>query len=431
MFQNTLSRLKKIKINTPIVICNEEHRFFVAEQLRQLNIEAKIILEPFSRNTAPAIELASLNMQKDSLMLVLAADIIINDEKLFVSSIKKAISLADKGGLVTFGVTPSSPHTGYGYIKKGKANGYGYEIDEFKEKPSIGLAKKYVASGSFLWNCGMFLFKAGEFSKELSKYRPDISNACKSAVKDIKKDLDFFRINADEFRKCPAESIDVAVMEKTNKSSVIPLESDWADAGSWSSLWEISEKDSEGNVLRGDVVTHNTINSYIRSEDILVTTLGIENLIIVSTKDALLVADKNSDQDLKTPHQTKNSSRSELDSNREVFRPWGKYDSLSISDYYQVKKITVKPDAKLSLQLHNHRSEHWVVISGQAKVTIGENTFILNQNESTYIPAKTVHSLENETEEDLEIIEIQTGSYFGEDDIIRLEDKYGRDVNRN
>ena len=221
-------------------------------------------------------------------------------------------------------------------------------------------------------------------------------------------------------------------MEKTNKSSVIPLESDWADAGSWSSLWEISDKDSEGNVLRGDVVTHNTINSYIRSEDILVTTLGIENLIIVSTKDALLVADKNSDQDLKKLLiKLKNSSRSELDSNREVFRPWGKYDSLSISDYYQVKKITVKPDAKLSLQLHNHRSEHWVVISGQAKVTIGENTFILNQNESTYIPAKTVHSLENETEEDLEIIEIQTGSYFGEDDIIRLEDKYGRDVNRN
>ena len=428
MFQNTFTRLKEIETNTPIVICNEEHRFFVAEQLRQLNIKAKIILEPFSRNTAPAIELASLIVEKESLMLVLAADIAINDEKLFVSSIKKAVSLAESGRLVTFGVTPLSPHTGYGYIKKGVPDGFGFKIDEFKEKPSLKLAKKYLDSGSFLWNCGMFLFKAGEFSEELSKHRPDISIACKASVKDMKEDLDFLRINSDEFKKCPSESIDVAVMEATNKASVIPLESDWADAGSWSSLWEISEKDSEGNVLRGDVLTHNTINSYIRSEESLVTTLGIKDLIIVLTKDALLVADKNSDQDLKNLlDKLKEKSRSELEFNREVFRPWGKYDSLSISDHYQVKKITVKPKAKLSLQLHNHRSEHWVVISGQAKVTIDQDTFILNQNESTYIPAQTIHSLENSTEEDLEIIEIQTGSYFGEDDIIRLEDRYGRD----
>ena len=428
MFQKTLKRLERLDTQQPTIICNKDHRFYVAEQLRQLNLDAKIILEPFSRNTAAAIELASLNHDRESLLLIMSADIVVNETEKFLDSIKKAVPLAQKGRLVTFGVEPTSPHTGYGYIKKGDSDGFGFNVREFKEKPSLNLAKQYLSNGSYLWNSGIFLFKAKDFSEELIKFRPDISHACKKSVDNIQEDFDFLRIDEKSFEKCPDESVDFAVMENTDKSCVVPLQSDWADAGSWTSLWEISPKDSNGNFLKGDVVTHQTKNSYIRSEDKLITTLGIEDLILISTKDAILVATKKEDQNLKLLlDKLKHESRTEIDLHREVYRPWGKYDSLGSSDYYQVKKITVKPGAKLSVQLHNHRAEHWVVISGEAKVTIDDNVFNLSENESTFIPAKTVHSLENATESNLEIIEVQTGTYFGEDDIIRLEDRYGRD----
>jgi mannose-1-phosphate guanylyltransferase len=427
MLQATMKRLESLNIESSVTICNEEHRFFVAEQLREINKLGSIILEPVGRNTAPAIALAAFVAEGDPLLLVLAADHVIQDESAFTQAVTEAIPLAEAGKLVTFGVVPNEPHTGYGYIKKGVKHGVGFKVDHFVEKPSIDLAQNYIESGDYLWNSGMFLFKASRYLEELQKFRPDIFEICKRAADSVEADLDFVRIKKEKFLECPSDSIDYAVMEKTDDSVVVAMDAGWSDIGSWSSLWDISEKDENGNVLHGDVLLHETNNSFIRTDGKLVASVGVDDLVIVSTKDVVMVAHKNSVQDVKEiAMKLKDKGRTEWELNREIYRPWGKYDSIDFGDRYQVKRITVKPGAKLSVQMHHHRAEHWVVVSGSAEVTKGDKTFLLSENESTYIPIGMVHALENIGKVPLEIIEIQSGSYLGEDDIVRFEDRYGR-----
>ena len=427
MLQATVKRLSGLDIQASITICNEEHRFFVAEQLREIDKLGSIILEPVGRNTAPAIALAALAVKDDPLLLVLAADHVIQDEAAFREAVIRAIPLAEAGKLVTFGIVPSEPHTGYGYIKRGKDIGEGFEVDAFVEKPSSDVAQDYFSLGDYYWNSGMFLFRASNYLEELKKFRPDILEQCQGSVMDVKTDLDFLRIDKDMFESCPAESVDYAVMEKTSHAVVVPMDAGWSDIGSWSSLWDISEKDSEGNSTHGDVILHNTRNSYVRSDNKLVAVIGVDDLVVVSTKDALMVAHKDSVQDVKMITESlKIQARSEWQLSREVYRPWGKYDSIDSGERYQAKRITVKPGAKLSVQMHHHRAEHWVVVSGTARVTNGDEIFLLAENESTYIPIGVVHALENPGKVDLELIEVQSGSYLGEDDIVRFEDRYGR-----
>ena len=427
MLQSTVRRLSGLDIHSTITICNEEHRFFVAEQLREIDSHGSIILEPVGKNTAPAIALAALADKDDSLLLVLAADHVIQDEGAFEAAVNEAIPLAQSGKLITFGIVPREPHTGYGYIKKGKQQDAGFVVDSFVEKPSVETAEDYVASNEYLWNSGMFLFKSSRYLQELEKFRPDIFKACVASMSETEPDLDFLRIDKKKFEVCPSDSIDFAVMEKTSDAMVVPMNAGWNDIGSWSSLWDISHKDDNGSSTLGDVITHNSRGCYIRSDDKLVAAIGVDDLVIVSTKDALMVAHKDSIQDTKViVDKLKLAKRSEWDLPREVCRPWGKYDSIDKGLRYQVKRITVKPGAKLSVQLHHHRAEHWVVVSGRAKVTNGDKTFLLSENESTYIPIGTIHALENPGKVPLEIIEVQSGTYLGEDDIVRLEDRYGR-----
>jgi mannose-1-phosphate guanylyltransferase len=427
MLQATVKRLSGLDIQASITICNEEHRFFVAEQLREIDKLGPIILEPVGRNTAPAIALAALTAKDDPLLLVLAADHVMQDEDAFREAVIRAIPLAEAGKLVTFGIVPSAPHTGYGYIKRGKDIGEGFEVDAFVEKPSSDVAQDYFSSGDYYWNSGMFLFRASNYLEELKKFRPDILEQCQESVLDVKTDLDFLRIDKDMFESCPAESVDYAVMEKTAHAVVVPMDAGWSDIGSWSSLWDISEKDSEGNATHGDVILRETRNSYVRTDSKLVAVIGVDNLVVVSTKDALMVAHKDSVQDVKMiTDSLRAQARSEWQLSREVYRPWGKYDSIDSGDRYQAKRITVKPGAKLSVQMHHHRAEHWVVVSGTALVTNGDKTFLLSENESTYIPIGVVHALENPGKVELELIEVQSGSYLGEDDIVRFDDVYGR-----
>lgn len=437
MLQETVERLQGLDIAESIVICNEDHRFLVAEQLRQIGkLNQNIILEPAGRNTAPAIALAAMtalrSADKDELLLVLAADHVITNVHAFTAAIKTATVLANQGKLVTFGVIPDKPETGYGYIRRGGSSLVGpvnsaFEVAQFVEKPDFDTAQKYVSSGEYYWNSGMFLFSARRYLEELKKFRPDIMTACEEAMYVVDTDLDFIRVNEEAFLSCPEESIDYAVMEHTSDAVVIPMDAGWSDVGSWSSLWDISEKDQKGNVVRGDVINHNTIDSYIHTEAGLVATIGITDLIIVQTKDALLVADRHSVQDVKKiVEQIKSAGRYEHNTHREVYRPWGKYDSIDAGEHYQVKHITVKPGEALSLQLHHHRAEHWVVVSGTAKVTIAEEMTIIGENESVFIPAGVKHCLENPGKIPLEIIEVRTGSYLEEDDIIRFADRYGR-----
>ena len=429
MLQSTINRLNHLNIDSSITICNEEHRFFVAEQLREIDKLGSIILEPTGRNTAPAIALAALSCKadQDPMLLVLAADHIIQDEVAFTKAINRAIPLAESGNLVTFGVVAHEPNTGYGYIKKGAQQGDGFTVDKFVEKPSLELANKYLESGDYFWNSGMFLFKASRYLEELQKYRPDIYDACKLSMKDIVKDNDFTRIDKSAFEACPSDSIDYAVMEKTEAAVVVSIDAGWSDIGSWSSLWDISEKDKNGNAFIGDVMLHETRNSFVRTDNKLVAAVGVDDLVIVSTKDVLLVAHKDKVQDVKIiAEQLKIDSRSEWEFDREVYRPWGKYDSIDSGEGYQVKRITVKSGAKLSVQMHHYRAEHWIVVSGTAKVTNGDKTFLLEENESTYIPIGAIHALENPGKNELELIEVQSGTYLGEDDIVRFEDIYGR-----
>ncbi|MDO3723213.1 mannose-1-phosphate guanylyltransferase/mannose-6-phosphate isomerase [Marinobacter sp. chi1] len=434
MLQATVARLDGMDAKEPLLICNEEHRFLAAEQMRQAGKEqADIILEPCGRNTAPAIALAALQLVERSseanpLMLVLAADHLIQDTKAFQDGVKKAIPLAQAGSLVTFGIVPQHPETGYGYIHRGNELAMNcFTVDSFVEKPDLDTAKAYLTSGDYLWNSGMFLFSAQDYLNELEAHRPDILAACKTAMSGASQDLHFTRVDADAFAQCPSDSVDFAVMEKTDKAAVVSLDAGWSDIGSWSALWDVSEKDEAGNCLSGDVITHDTRNTLVRADSRLVATVGVDNLVIIETKDALLVAHRDRVQDVKNiVEKIRDDGRHEHMNHREVYRPWGVYDSIDNGTRYQVKRITVKPGAKLSVQMHHHRAEHWIVVSGTAKVTNGEKTYLVTENQSTFIPVGQTHSLENPGVIDLELIEVQSGSYLGEDDIVRFEDKYGR-----
>ena len=428
MLQQTVERLADLPTSESITVCNEEHRFFVAEQLREVNAVGDIILEPVGRNTAPAVALAALiKRDDDPLLLVLAADQLIADQEAFTEAVRAAIPLAEMGKLVTFGVVPTEPHTGYGYIKASDRIGAGYMVSSFKEKPESEVATEYIDEGGYYWNSGIFLFKASIFLSELKEHRPDICDACEGAMIDVVPDLDFIRLQAEAFAACPEESIDYAVMENTQHAVVVPMDAGWSDIGSWSSLWDVMEKDCAGNAIAGDAILVDTTNSLVRAEDKLVTLLGIDDAVVVSTKDATLVAHRERVQEAKLiVSQLMETERSEWELHREVFRPWGKFDSIDQGERYQVKRITVNPGAKLSVQMHHHRAEHWVVVSGSAKVTNGDETYLLSENQSTYIPVGAIHALENPGRVPLEIIEIQSGSYLGEDDIVRFEDLYGR-----
>lgn len=434
MLQATVNRLQQLACAAPLVICNEDHRFLVAEQLRHLGqLAHNIILEPAGRNTAPAIALAALTALQtagegeDPLLLVLAADHVIRDEAAFTTSVQAAMPHAAAGKLVTFGIVPTQPETGYGYIRRGAEQQGAFAVAQFVEKPDAVTAERYLASGEYYWNSGMFLFRASRFLAELQAFRPDIHAACSLAVGTINPDLDFVRVDKTAFLACPSDSIDYAVMEKTADAVVVPMDAGWSDVGSWSSLWEISTKDAAGNVFRGDVMQHGSSNNYVFAESGLVSLVGVDNLVVVQTKDAVLVVDQRKVQDVKKIVEgLKAAGRSEHHVHREVYRPWGKYDAIDHGGRYQVKRISVKPGEKLSLQMHHHRAEHWIVVSGTAKVTNGERTFLVTENESTFIPVGAVHALENPGKVTLELIEVQSGSYLGEDDIVRLQDRYGR-----
>jgi mannose-1-phosphate guanylyltransferase / mannose-6-phosphate isomerase len=431
MLQETMLRLSGLGgLKNPIAVCNEDHRFMMAEQLWEIGVKpAAIILEPVGKNTAPAVAIAALSAaSEDEVLLVLPADHVITDIEPFHSAIVQAEILAKQGCLVTFGIVPTHPETGYGYIMRDSVQqGGAYKVSAFVEKPDLASAKNYLKSGDYLWNSGMFAFTAGNFLKELEKFNPEMLSACKQALGAAKTDLDFVRLDKTIFSTCPADSIDYAVMEKTGTAVVIPLAAGWNDVGSWSALWDVTDKDAFGNAISGDVLTVDTKNSYIFSENKLVTIIGLEDLVVVETKDAVMIASKGRVQEVKQiVDQLKQLGRSEAQVHRKAYRPWGHYDSVDSGDRHQTKRIVVKPGAKLSLQKHHHRAEHWVVVKGTALVTRGDEQILLTENESTYIPLGTLHRLENPGVIPLEIIEIQSGSYLGEDDIVRFGDNYGR-----
>ena len=431
LLQNTLARCDSHPETTsPILVCNEEHRFLVAEQLRELGTTADILLEPEGRNTAPAVALAAHLARErfdNAILVVLPSDHVILDTEGFHAALSDAIELAKGDHLLTFGVVPDHAETGYGYIRQGVAQGKGFVVDEFVEKPDAGRATEFLATGGYLWNSGMFVFKASAYLDELQRQRPTMADACKAAVSDWTYDLDFIRVHKENFIASPSESIDYAVMEEAASTIVIPLEAGWSDIGSWDALWSILDKDADNNALLGDVVTSDLTNSLVRAEHRLVSVIGLDSIIVVETADAVMVATLDRAQDVKSiVSQLKSEERTESSLHRRVFRPWGFYESLDTGDQFQVKRIGVTPGAGLSLQLHHQRAEHWIVVKGTATVTRGNETFELQQNESTYIPVETRHRLQNLTDEPLEIIEVQSGDYLGEDDIVRFDDLYGR-----
>jgi mannose-1-phosphate guanylyltransferase/mannose-6-phosphate isomerase len=432
LLQNTVTRCAgHPDVTAPMLVCNEEHRFLVAEQLREIEVEAsRIILEPEGRNTAPAVALAAHEAMKtddDVILVVLPSDHVIHKTTLFLEALTTAIDLAKDDALVTFGVVPDKPETGYGYIKKGMATGAAFKVDKFVEKPDVATASDFLQSGLYCWNSGMFVFKASAYLKELAAQTPRIAEAMAKATANASADLDFTRVNAEAFKSSPSDSIDYAVMEHTADALVVPLDAGWSDIGSWDALWQISEKDEHNNTLVGDAVVHDVEGSLVWSESRLVSVVGLKDVIVVETADAVMVASQDQAQDVKSiVNHLKGSGRIERTFHQKVYRPWGYYEGLDAGPAFQVKRLGVNPGASLSLQLHHHRAEHWVVVSGVATVTVGEKVFDLNPNESCYIPLETRHRLQNLTEEPLEIIEVQSGSYLGEDDIVRFEDNYGR-----
>ncbi|QEP42331.1 mannose-1-phosphate guanylyltransferase/mannose-6-phosphate isomerase [Ectothiorhodospiraceae bacterium BW-2] len=431
MLQQTLTRLEGLKLGEPILLCNYEHRFIVAEQLRQLGIErAKIILEPVGRNTAPAIAIAAmaaLKQHDNPQLLVLAADHLIQNVAAFHRAIGIGERLAASGELVTFGIVPTGPETGYGYIQQGQPLGEGYRVARFVEKPDHKTAKNYLQEGNYLWNSGMFLMQADTYLQQLQQYRPDIHTICQQAADHLHPQYEFLYLDSDIFSHCPAESVDYAVMERAESVAVVPLNAGWNDIGSWSALWEVDHKDSAGNSTKGDVVAHDTHNCLLHAEERLIATVGVDNLVVIETKDAVLIAQKDRAQDVKAIVDTlKQQQRSQAHHHRVVYRPWGCYDSIEEGTRFKVKRISVKPGEKLSLQMHHHRAEHWIVVSGTARVTHNDRSEIITENESIYIHVGETHSLENPGKIALELIEVQTGSYLGEDDIVRFEDRYGR-----
>lgn len=438
MLQQTALRLSGLAAAAPVVVCNDAHRFLVAEQLRQLRMSAKaVVLEPFGRNTAPAIALAALAALKmlpaeqgaaDPELLVLPADHVIRDVAAFQEAVRVAMPAVQQGKLVTFGIVPSAPETGYGYIQRGQESAGGvYGIARFVEKPSLDRAQQFLQSGDYLWNSGMFMFRASRYLQELERFAPQIARACRTAFDSALSDLDFTRIDAKAFENCPSDSIDYAVMEKTTDAVVVPLDAGWSDVGSWSALHDASEADAHGNVSRGDVISEDSNGCYLYAESRLVATVGLTDHVVVETKDAVLVAPRNRVQDVKKlVTRLKEAGRYEHSLHREVFRPWGSYDSIENGERFQVKRLKVKPGATLSLQMHHHRAEHWIVVSGTARITRGEEVFLLEENQSTYIPIGAKHRIENPGMIPLHIIEVQSGSYLGEDDIVRFDDRYGR-----
>jgi mannose-1-phosphate guanylyltransferase / mannose-6-phosphate isomerase len=431
MIQETVLRLAGLEgLQAPIAVCNEDHRFMMAEQLWEIDAKpAAIILEPVGKNTAPAVAMAALTAAtKDDILLVLPADHVISDTATFHKAIIQAMALAEQGFLVTFGIVPTEPETGYGYIKRDTLSyGTAFRVAAFVEKPNAETARQYLESGDFYWNSGMFAFKAGSFLNELEKFNPVMLETCRQALKAAKVDMDFVRLDKEIFATCPSDSIDYAVMEKTDKAVVIPLDAGWNDVGSWSALWDVTEKDSFGNAISGDVLTVDTRNSFIYAQNKLVAAIGVNDLVVVETDDAVMIAPKDRVQEVKEiVTQLKENGRSEAEIHRKAYRPWGHYDLVDTGERHQTKRIVVKPGAKLSVQKHHHRAEHWVVVKGTALVTRGEEKLLITENESTYIPLGIVHCLENPGVIPLEIVEVQSGSYLGEDDIVRFVDQYGR-----
>jgi mannose-1-phosphate guanylyltransferase/mannose-6-phosphate isomerase len=434
LLQDTITRLAGLEfLGPPLLICNETHRFLVAEQLRHLNVTpAAIILEPVGRNTAAAAAVAAVvasYRNPDAILLILPADHLITNAVVFRQAVTAGLPLAREGRLVTFGIVPTKPETGYGYIKVTATdpNATALPVERFIEKPDLNTAKGYIDSGEYYWNSGIFLFSAKKYLAELENYAPDIVGACRQAVDNALEEKDFLWLDEPSFKASPSNSIDYAVMEYTDAAMVIPLDAGWSDVGAWSSLWQVSERDSHGNVSIGDVLTENVHNCYLRAEHRLLAAIGLDNHIVVETADAVLVAHQDQVQEVKKIVATlKANHRPEADLHRKVYRPWGYYETIDAESRYQVKQITVNPGASLSLQLHYHRSEHWVVVKGTARITRGEEIFIISENQSAYIPLGTKHRLENPGKLPLEIIEVQSGSYLGEDDIIRFEDVYGR-----
>ena len=434
LFQQTVARTRQLpEVAAPIVVASEDHRFLAADQLLEAGIEdANIVLEPLARNTAPAIALGALQaLQRDpeALLLVLPADHLISDTAAFADAVRQALPLAAQGWLVTFGIRPDRPDTGFGYIRRAEAiDDHGYQVGQFVEKPDLASAEAYLADGNYDWNSGMFLFKASRYLEELATHAPQMLAAVREAHAKARADLDFVRIDRDAFARVPENSIDYAVMEKTQRAAVIPVSCGWSDIGSWSALWLAGEKDAQGNLCEGDTMQVDTRNSLLHShERHLLATVGVEDLIVVTTPDATLVVHRDAAQDVKKiVEQLKAAGRSEHALHRMVYRPWGNYDSLEAGERFQVKRIVVKPGASLSLQKHHHRAEHWIVVSGTAEVTCDDNVFLLSENQSTYIPLGSRHRLRNPGKLPLELIEVQSGSYLGEDDIVRFDDVYGR-----
>jgi mannose-1-phosphate guanylyltransferase/mannose-6-phosphate isomerase len=431
MVQETVLRLDGLKgLKAPLAVCNEDHRFMMAEQLWEIGVKpAAIILEPMGRNTAPAVAMAALTAtSEDDVLLILPADHVISDLDIFHKAVVQAKALAEQGFLVTFGIVPTEPETGYGYIKRDTLqHGSAYSVAAFVEKPDAETAKHYLKSGDFYWNSGMFAFKAGSFLTELEKFNPDMLAICRQALKAAKVDMDFVRLDKEIFSTCPADSIDYAVMEKTDKAVVIPLDAGWNDVGSWSALWDVTDKDPFGNAICGDVLTVDTRNSFIHAQSKLVAVIGVNDLVIVETDDAVMISSKDRVQEVKQiVDQLKVLGRSEANIHRKAYRPWGHYDLVDTGERHQTKRIVVKPGGKLSVQKHHHRAEHWVVVKGTAMVTKGDEKLLITENESIYIPLGVVHCLENPGVIPLEIVEVQSGSYLGEDDIVRIVDQYGR-----
>ena len=432
MLQETIRRLDGVEdLAAPIIVSNEQHRFMVAEQLRAESIEpADIILEPVGRNTAPAVAVAAARAAvegEEPILLVLPADHVIREQAPLHEAIARGAALAADGKLVTFGIVPDAPETGYGYIRAAQPGSEPSAVLEFVEKPDAERAAAYLASGDYFWNSGMFMFRASRYLEELETHAPEMVAACRSALEGAARDLDFTRLDAAAFEACPADSIDYAVMEKTSDAVVVPLAAGWNDVGSWAALHQVSEKDPSDNVLVGDVVVEDTSNCYLYSSGRLVTAVGLSDCVVIETPDAVLVAPRDKVQDVKKLVNTlKAEGRDETSAHRQVFRPWGSYDSIDIGERFQVKRIVVNPGAKLSLQMHHHRAEHWIVVQGTARVTRGDREFLLGENESTYIPMGTTHRLENPGKVPLHLIEVQSGTYLGEDDIVRYDDTYGR-----
>jgi mannose-1-phosphate guanylyltransferase / mannose-6-phosphate isomerase len=434
MLQETVARTEGLPgLAPPIVVCNENHRFMVAEQLRELGTAPQaIVLEPQGRNTAPAAAIAALlvsgGADADPVLLVLPADHVITDVPAFQAAVAVGRVAAESGSLVTFGVVPDRAETGYGYIRRDAGPGPAFSVAKFVEKPDSATARGYVESGEYYWNSGMFMFRASAYLAELGRYAPAMLAACRAALAAAGRDLDFLRLPAQEFASCPSDSIDYAVMEKTDRAVVVPLAAGWSDVGSWAALADALPRDAEGNVTAGDVLTEDSSGCYLHSTSRLVAAVGLRDHVVVETKDAVLVAPRDRVQDVKElVAELKARGRYETSLHREVYRPWGSYDSIDSGDRFQVKRLIVNPGATLSLQLHHHRAEHWVVVTGTAKVTRGDEVFTLSENESTYIPIGARHRIENPGKIPLHIIEVQSGTYLGEDDIVRFEDRYGRD----